>query len=850
MGEDFPLESRRRKIFDLRILIGSILTKGLLILSCLLVISAAGAQPIVRNLGTPVRAMSIRGSLLVRDPITGRPTFYSGMHTSSGSGRLIRFDYAKGDVEYYSLPGTSGAYGLTEGQDGKIYVGSIYDARIFSFDPENGNITDHGSAGGEEYIFELCTGPHGRIYGGTYPRAKVVMYDPANDEITDLGSMHPTEKYVGDLTVAENGRVFAGIFPHADLVVYDPITKKKRSILPERYQGAQGVDPDSEGNLVFASVDGTLLIIDANSYDIVKEIPPPEGGWIGTHRPMSGGPLLIHGLPGGYFRFNSTSRELEPFYTPKYSTYDNQTGVAYIRTGGRQIFQAHNLTSGELLSEVDVGRDGDGMMVFSLGTGPDGCIYGGSVSILHLFRYKPLTESLEDLGFPFPGGGGQFYSLHTTGQSIYMAAYSDSVLGVYEPSEEWDPGDGPDSNPRRIGTTGGEQNRPHALTSSADGRVFIGSEPAYGQYGGALSVYDPRTDSFEVHRNIIPNQTVLSLAASLDGWTIYGGSSTRGGTGTSPITDKPRFFAWDVKTEEKMLDMVPVGGAEDINSLVTAPDGRIYGGAGSALFVYDPGAGKIIHTQGSLEGEITSMVVGEDGLIYARAESAIFRMKPLSGPGEEVYCQLLHRGGKGRGLALDGQGRVYFGDGTELWVIDNIPATPKPISDLLVYGDDLGPGWTLTHSGAEINLESKEMVTDGRCQRVHVERYCTLEYLPPNPWDINLSGYDNLSFSLNPGNSTFRGLIISKTGPGSGSSVSLLEDYALQLPPNEWAKIEIPIEDLGWAFGSRMESLKMVVLGSGVFYLDSISLDIPSSGIFPMEIMLLGLVAIMRRVWK
>ena len=797
----------------------------------ILSVSCVWAQPTIRNLGTPVRAMSIRGSVLVKDPVTGRPTFYSGMFTSAGTARLIRFDYSDDFVEYFPLPGTQGAYGLTEGFDGRIYVGSIYDARIFSFDPVSRSITDHGSAGGEEYIFELCTGPDGRIYGGTYPNAKVVMYDPVEQRITDFGRMHATEKYVGDLTVADNGRVFAGIFPHADLVVYDPATGKKKSILPDKYKVAQGVDPNAEGDMVFASVDGTLVILDADTYEVVKEIVPPEGGYIGTHRPMSGGPLLIHGLPGGYYRYNSTTGELDPYYKPQYSTYDNETGIAYVRVGGRQIFQAHNLSSGELLSEVDVGKDGDGMMVFSLGTGPDGCIYGGSVSLLHLFKYDPGAGVLEDLGFPYPGGGGEFYSIHTHGEKLYMAAYSDAVLGVYEPGKPWNPGTSQGSNPRRIGETGGEQNRPHALTSSADGRVFIGSEPAYGEHGGALSIYDPETDTFEVHRNIVPNQTVMSLTPSLDGWTVYGASDTRGGTGTDPITERAHFFGWDVRTGEKIFDIVPVMAADGINALITAPDGRIYGGAGSALFVYDPDLGEVVHVQGSLEGEIESMVVGGDGLIYARSERAIFRMKPLSEAGGEVRLELLHRGGEGRGLALDDQGRVYFGDGTEVWVIENIPEHRQPSYDLLIYGDDLEEGWSLTHSGATVGLEWPEGVEGGLCQRLDVGRYCTLEYVPPEPWDITLWGYRRLALSINPGNSTLRSIVISKTGPGSGGSVSLLSDYDIQLQPNEWMRVEVPVEDLDWAFGSRMESLKLVILGSGTMYLDSISLEIQGGGL-------------------
>ncbi|HEY9159697.1 MAG TPA: hypothetical protein VIS94_01245 [Desulfomonilia bacterium] len=623
------------------------------------------------NLGTPVKSMSIRGSLLVTDPVTGRPTYYSGMYTSSGTARLIRFDYALNKVEYFPLPGTKGVYGLAEGPDGKIYCGTIIPARIFSFDPVTRIVTDLGSAAGESYIFELRKGPDGLIYGCTYPKAKVVAYDPVLGGITDLGSMHSTSQYCEDVAIADNGKIFCGIGANIDLVVYDPATKEKKSILPAGFEDADAIALHTENNILYASIDGTLFIIDANDYSVLLKFIPPEGGWIGTHIPKSGGPVVIHGLPEGFMKYNAVAGKLEHCDTPNFKTYeyDSAAGLGFVRTGGRQLFEAHNLDTGELISRVDVSGDGDGMDVFSLETGPDGCIYGGSVSLLHIFKYDPSTGILKDLGFPYTSGNGEFYSMHTTGDKIYMAAYSYSELSVYTPSEPWNPG----VNPKWIGPAGDDQNRPHAMTSSADGRIFIGSEPDYGEYGGALSIYDPVSGSFEGHRNIIPNQTILSLTAGTDGLIIYGGSSTRGGTGTEPITENAHFFAWDVLLGKLVLDIVPVSGADDIEALTNASDGRIYGCADSTLFVFDPVPGKIIYKQRVFQGSITKMITGTDGYIYCRTGKSIMRFKPLSGKLKWLSIETLYRSNKnGRGLALGPDGKVYFGAGTELYVIDSL----------------------------------------------------------------------------------------------------------------------------------------------------------------------------------
>jgi len=811
---------------------------ALVLLALALILTPALAEPTARNLGTPIRAMSIRESLLVKDPVTGRPTYYSGMYTSRGTARLIRFDYAEQKVEYYPLPGAKGVYGLCEGPDNMIYLGTILGGRLFRFDPFTKNVTDLGSADGEQYVFKTVTGPDGKIYAATYPGAKVIVYDPSTGEMTSLGSMSPNRKYCTAVGVAENGKIFAGIGTPADLVVYDPSTGQKKSLLPEEYKNLPFCDLMAEDNLVYAEAGSRVLfIIDANTLEFLKTIEAPTERGIGMHQDISGGPILINGFPGGNRRYNRTTGELEPCFTPRYSPYDNETGIGYTRTQWRQVFEAYNVTSGQLLARVNVGKDGEGMGIFSIATGPDGCIYGGTESILKLFRYNPSTGVLKDLGFPVVGQGGEIYSFCSYQGKLYMASYSDSYLSVYDPSKPWTPGTSQGSNPRTIGPVGEEQNRPHALTSAADGRIYIGSEPTYGTYGGALSIYDPATDQIEVHRNIIPNETIMSLTTSLDGWTVYGGSSVRGGTGTDPIETKAHFFAWDVREGKKSID-IAWQGTQDIKSLVTAPDGRIYGCAGSTLFIFDPAAGKIVHKQSAREGEIRRMVLWKDGLIYGISDSAIFRFKPLEDLNETIGFEHLYSGG--RTIALDDEGRIYFGRGPDLYVLENLPGLAPPTRDLDIYQDGLAQGWNLTSDRATIDLASTEMVQNGRCQSISFDRFCSLAFIPPDPWSITLWKYEALSFLFNPGNSTLRDFVISKTGSGTTDSLSLMRDLKLNPPANQWTRVDIPVEELGWRFGSRLESLNFVILGSGTIYIDSLSIKVPEG--FPLLALALAVV--------
>ena len=74
-------------------------------------LGVAVAQPTERYLGTPVKALSVRSSILVRDSVTQRPVLYTGTYTSTGSASLIEFDYVEG-IELYPFPGVKGAYGI------------------------------------------------------------------------------------------------------------------------------------------------------------------------------------------------------------------------------------------------------------------------------------------------------------------------------------------------------------------------------------------------------------------------------------------------------------------------------------------------------------------------------------------------------------------------------------------------------------------------------------------------------------------------------------------------------------------------------------------------------------------
>jgi len=551
-----------------------------------------------------------------------------------------------------------------------------------------------------------------------------------------------------------------------------------------------------------------VLIYDAETYELLKDIEPPPGGTVTFFRQIEGGPIYISGLPGGYKRYDRESNSLVDVDVPTWGLYDPESGMAFGIDSQRAY--AYDTVSGRYLDTVDISKDGEGMGIFSLGLGPDGCIYGGVYNLLHLFRYDPKSGVLEDLGNATPSYSGEYYSFCTLGGKLYMASYTYSVLTVYDPSLPWNPGSSPDSNPRTIGPVGEEQYRPPALVAGSDGKIYIGSIPAYGKLGGALSIYDPEADTFEVHRNIIPDQSILSLVEG-SGGILYGGSGIRGGGGTSPIAKEAHFFGWDMAEGKLVLDIVPKENSSGITALVAAPDGKIYGSADSYLFVYDPELGEIIKGVPFRYGSVKRMTVGPDGLIYGITGSSIFRMLPISNGDDPIEVESLCGGGVD--MVMDDSGDIYFGSGTDLYVLRGIEPIVLPKEDSWLYRDGLDPGWEITAANAEVDLSSAEKVTEGTCQKITfgTTGFQSVEYVFKDPSGFSTFGYGSFDFSFNPGDAEIDALVI-------GTKFALKgEDFQA----DTWAEVSIPLEELGWS-GESLSSIRIWGRAKGSFYIDNV----------------------------
>lgn len=580
------------------------------------------------SLGIPVRKGGLMGCILGPNG-RGGEALYFNFNQISGRLFLVQVDPDTGAARQFNAPQGPGAWGLIAGPDGKIYLGTWDGGLILRFDP---NQPDKGievvgkPSATEDYLWQYATGQDGKLYACTYPQAKLISFDPKTCAMEDLGRMHPTEMYARSLAVGPNGKVYVGVGPEkGDLVVFDPATKRSRSLLSPELRAAGGwsnaggfvgVSRRSDGQ-VYAEFGTNLMRLDDESLTRVATAP---------ERPRM---QLRDG------------RVITSFDRGQFTVLDPATGMTVDRT-----FK----------------YAGNGDHIFVVGIGPSNCVYGSTAMPLEVFRYDPRTGTSEDLG-AMPGG--EVYSMMTEQQKLYLCYYGGAVMNLYDPAKLfWKFGTGVDCNPVSFGGIGDGHLRPRAMIRGPEGWLYIGSEPPYGQLGGALGVWDPRQNkTIENYRHLVTNQSIVSLAWEPRSGLIFGGSGNWGGGGSKPSEKEARFFAFDPRKKQKVFETALVADARSYPATVAA-EGKIFTTVGDKLFVFDPATMQVVKTI-ALPGIQVEISLGRHahGQLVGLAGGAVYLLDPAK---MEMVAQARAPVPIKCGFALTDEA-VYFGANAELW---------------------------------------------------------------------------------------------------------------------------------------------------------------------------------------
>ncbi|MBN1490474.1 MAG: hypothetical protein JXA69_11210 [Phycisphaerae bacterium] len=615
---------------------------------CVGVVVARAEPWRVESLGIASNAVNYEntGGVLAAGPKGEGVMFYTSYYRSTGA-ELVGYDFRRKTAMRTKLP-SNGGYGLTVGNDGSVYIGGVMPGDLYRYEPKTDTLTSvETKQFGVQYIWDAATAGNGVVYGAAgYPLTKLVSFDPNTGQVRDHGEMTPGQQYLRSVCVDAHGKVWCGIGTQAHLVVFDPAAGTKKEVLPEKYATDSMVyDLTAVGDYVVASIrfSGDVLVYDAATCKVVRTIPKPDkqkcwaladGGsghtaylWTVPSQDayrcdLQDGSLTCLVERFGQVKVVEDDRWLHAIEDQSYVVYDVEA---------KRVVTEHRLTAG-----------GDGMVVFSLTNGPDGNVYGSTYINMHIFRCDAASGALTDLG-KISQWAGQVdsMSLGRDGR-IYMGAYTDAVVSIFDPAQPWRPGLKADSNPREIGPVGEGQYRTKANCLGPDGRIYVGSIPSYrSAETGAFTICDPKTGEMDVRLDFVQGGAVHALVA--DERYVYGAG---GG----------EFFVYDPAAKEKHFRV-----ERPVTAIARIKGGKVVVSGGGKLFVYDRETNTIAAERPNPAGDFSHMATGPDGQAYGVNKNRVARI------GEDgTSVEILANEG-GQFAAVDGHGRVYFARGPALF---------------------------------------------------------------------------------------------------------------------------------------------------------------------------------------
>jgi streptogramin lyase len=602
---------------------------------------ATPGPDVVRDLGAPISSLTIMEGTVGRTP-DGRDVVYAV--PAGENARLNVVDlHTRQLLQAIPLQGAAGAWAIVVASDGSVYVGTYPNAHLYHYNPGTSTVTDLGQPiPGESVIYGLTADQNGNVYAGTYPTAHAFKYDAASGQVTDYGSLDPVQQYArATVYDPDHNALFVGIStPNARLLRIDLATSAVQDITPPGLTAKDFIDLDYAGGRVFANASSRLIVVDAVTSEQIKFTDAATGSLVMDY-PIAARGVSAAGPGGVYFTTNTLAL----------THYDLATNTV--------TPTPHRLSRGASIGYGWVTENGQQVLYGLAGN------YSGGT-----FRYDPQANTLAQWSSPFqyvpsalmhtiadPSTGKVFVNAYLNGSTVvYDPATTKSTVTARQGQVEgwawdntgklyvgiypygrlslWDP-HAPESptNPRELFSLvdSHHQNRPVSVVPAGN-RVYVGTTPAYGEYGGALTVYDVPTGAFTVYRNLVTDQTIASLLPV--GASVWAGSSIEGGQGTEPRATEAHLIRVDPTTGAVLTDVVPVPGAASINELIVGPDGNLWGLADGTVFVANPATGEVLRQipvfrgrTGANDGSLS----WRDGYLYGVAGGRLFVVDSLGG---------------------------------------------------------------------------------------------------------------------------------------------------------------------------------------------------------------------------
>jgi hypothetical protein len=516
------------------------------------------------------------------------------------------FDHESRTVtDTYSLPSGSGCLAV-EAMERYVFFVTTTDGGVHRLERSSGTVEQIATFDvGNVYTWNLESAPDGTLYAATSNNSRVYEIDPESGEYTVIGPLAETEEDAYDL-VATDDAVYVGVGNTENNGLYhvDRSDHEVTRLVPDSVSDfVQKVEYTSRYLICHVIYDKSLIVdLDSGSpgsLDAATVVNPLPGTYATSEAAES--TVYYPAFPSqieNWSEIEGFSGDVHDPDQPAMYSYDIETGErrkefevssALSPDENDLNYRSTHITDGTYVGvqkpsaaslavyDLESG-DGGTYDLQAIGMDPTAIVNqsvgefrGQPVTNRHGMMYVHDVEAGTRTGVPV---SGEVKRLVEVEETLY--------LGIY-PGAEFHTYDG--ESVRELATADGQVRPLDLIYNEATDSVVMGTQPNYGaKTGGSIAVLDRGTEELTTYENVIPDQSVTSLATA--GEVVYGGGSTVRGGGTQPATEEARLAAFDLTSGETTWDLVPVPDADAIADVVTNGE-RIVGIAGTTLFSVD-----------------------------------------------------------------------------------------------------------------------------------------------------------------------------------------------------------------------------------------------------------------------
>ncbi len=637
-----------------------------------LLISRGPAQEHFENLGPQLTARTFQAAAFTRDA-AGHDLLCAVMRSQPAAKLLIIDVKAAALIRSFALPGAIGAWSAVRASDDSVYIGTESRGKLFRYVPGEESVRDLGGAlKGETFIWSLAAGGDGEVFGATYPGCRVFRYTPESGyEEPFPGPIVAGESYARSIACDPATKtIYVGVGvkrPH--LIEIDLETGLRREILPPGFERDQSVYALSiSGEQLWAELHPShhTLVFNRRTRAVIAELEIT-----GLYQPIASAPSphdgKIYYVQSGQLKAFDPA---QPQRTPSaIMPVHSAQAMAWLEAGPELTLFTQ---TGELVrydprtgrnEVIAVKSPAEPSLIHSIAHGPKGRIWMGAYLSGGAAYFDPASGQTTEFK-----GISQAEQIVALGTKLYFGLYPRARIFEFDPEKAWDPTNG---NPRSIAILP-EQSRPMAMLGVPElGKIFIGTVPEYGKLGGMLAVWDVAKRELETFPNLVPRQSIASLAYA-DGLVI-GGTTIEGGLGVPPVEKEGRLFLWDPASKKIVFETTPVPTKGIVSGLTVMKNAAVWGFAQGALFEFDLKARRVTQAREQFQPHFAdramwqdaNLVVHPDGSVYGVEDNRFVRIDGRTGQVTVLREGLEKK--HTRPIAMDAAGRVYFSDGINLW---------------------------------------------------------------------------------------------------------------------------------------------------------------------------------------